>query len=166
VRYGSVINLEISRGKIKSLVKGSSLYKIEVSIDEILEQKWKAIIKQCSGEVGSLIELLQGKISSAVMKTMVDKENGLFPLPKEIKFQCNCYDSANMCKHVAATLYGVGARFDTRPELLFMLRGVDHMEIVKSINISDKILKKTKSKTIGDQDLSSLFGIDIDDKGG
>ena len=69
-----------------------------------------------------------------------------------------------MCKHVAATLYGVGARFDVKPELLFMLRGVDHMDIIKSIDINDKIQKTTQAKTIDNQDLSSLFGIDIDEK--
>jgi uncharacterized Zn finger protein len=29
-----------------------------------------------------------------------------------------------MCKHVAAVLYGIGARIDERPELLFLLRSV------------------------------------------
>jgi uncharacterized Zn finger protein len=164
VRYGSVVNLEINQGQVKALVSGSSLYTVDVSIINIEQQKWQSIIKQCSGEVGSLIELLQGKISSLVMNTMIDQKNGLFPLPNEIKFKCSCLDSAYMCKHVAATLYGVGARFDVRPELLFMLRGVDHMDIIKAVDINDKIKKVTKTKTIETQDLSSLFGIDIDEK--
>jgi uncharacterized Zn finger protein len=164
VRYGSVVNLDINQGQVKALVSGSSLYTVDVSIINIEQQKWQSIIKQCSGEVGSLIELLQGKISSLVMNTMIDQKNGLFPLPNEIKFKCSCLDSAYMCKHVAATLYGVGARFDVRPELLFMLRGVDHMDIIKAVDINDKIKKVTKTKTIETQDLSSLFGIDIDEK--
>ena len=99
------------------------------------------------------------------MNTMIDQSNGLFPLPNEIKFQCSCDDSAYMCKHVAATLYGVGARFDERPELLFMLRGVDHTDIIKNVDINSKIRVDSKATTIVTQDLSSLFGIDIDEKG-
>ena len=162
VRYGSVVNLDINQGKIQAFVNGASLYTVDISIINIEQQKWQAIIKQCFGEVGSLIELLQGKISSVVMNTMIDQKNGLFPSPNEIKFTCSCYDSAYMCKHVAATLYGVGARFDVKPELLFILRGVDHMDIIKNIDISDKVQKTTQAKTIDTQDLSSLFGIDID----
>ncbi|MCT4635301.1 MAG: SWIM zinc finger family protein [Rickettsiales bacterium] len=69
---------------------------------------------------------------------MIDHKNGLFPLPDQIKFQCSCYDSAYMCKHVGATLYRVGGRFDERPELLFMLRGVDHMDVIRSVDINGK----------------------------
>jgi uncharacterized Zn finger protein len=34
-----------------------------------------------------------------------------------------------MCKHVAATLYGVGARLDAEPELFFRLRRVDQLDL-------------------------------------
>ncbi len=162
VRYGSVVNLDIKPGQIQAFVNGSSLYIVDISIMNIEQQKWQAIIKQCSGEVGSLIELLQGKISSVVMNTMIDQKNGLFPLPNEIKFKCSCYDSAYMCKHIAATLYGIGARFDERPELLFMLRGVDYMDIIKNVDLNNKIQRATKVKTMEDKELESLFDIEID----
>src|SRR6202034_2630588 len=86
--------------------------------------------ERCSGKIGSLLELLQGRLSTNVMTVVTDRHEGLFPQPSEIKLDCSCPDWAVMCKHVAAVLYGVGARLDTKPELLFILRGVDHEELI------------------------------------
>ncbi|WP_459213534.1 SWIM zinc finger family protein, partial [Paraburkholderia aspalathi] len=79
-----------------------------------------------------MVELLQGKLSAAVMGHICKPGTGLFPAPKDIKFGCDCMDWASMCKHVAAVLYGVGARLDQQPELLFKLRGVDPADLVNS----------------------------------
>ena len=59
------------------------------------------------------------------MERVCLRDKGLFPSPKDIKLSCSCPDWADMCKHVAAVLYGVGARLDASPELLFTLRGLD-----------------------------------------
>jgi uncharacterized Zn finger protein len=161
-RHGSVINLVASKGKVEALVQGSELYNVSIHITKVDNEKWQAILKKCSGEIASIIELLQGKLSSAVMATITDKQNGLFPLPKEISLKCSCPDWAGMCKHIAAALYGVGTRLDLEPELLFTLRNVDHMELLQSATISTKTIGSAKSKTLEDQDLSALFGIDFD----
>ena len=101
-------------------------------IDTLPAKKWTAIKERCAGQVGSLLELLQGKLSDHVMEVVTDREDGLFPLPREISLKCDCPDWAVMCKHVAAVLYGVGARLDQRPELLFQLRGVDHEDLISA----------------------------------
>jgi uncharacterized Zn finger protein len=64
------------------------------------------------------------------MERVCREGDGLFPAPGEIKMSCSCPDWAGMCKHVAATLYGAGARLDAAPELLFTLRGVDRAELI------------------------------------
>ena len=87
--------------------------------------------EQSAGKIGTLVELLQGKLSKAVMELVTDREQGLFPKPKEIKMRCSCPDGAGMCKHLAAVMYGVGNRLDSSPELLFVLRGVDHLELIE-----------------------------------
>ena len=56
--------------------------------------------------------------------------DGLFPTPQEISLGCSCPDGARMCKHVAAVLYGVGARLDHQPELLFTLRAVEPAQLL------------------------------------
>src|SRR5687767_1299310 len=122
VRNGSVLDLQIEPGRISALVSGSSLYKIEIGITTLVKSSWQGIKRECAGKIGSLIELLQGKLSQGVMGIITRRPGGMFPAPKEISLTCSCPDWAGMCKHIAAVLYGVGARLDHEPELLFTLR--------------------------------------------
>ena len=161
VRNGFVVHLNVDEGQIEALVQGSSLYKVKIDIKTLDPQKWAFILKNCSGQIDSVIELLQGKFSSGVMKIIVDQQNGLFPSPKEISLDCSCPYWADMCKHVAAVLYGVGSRLDREPELLFKLRKVDHMELINKAGIKTPATRSAKSKIIKDSDLSEIFGIDI-----
>ena len=163
VRNGSVIDLQICKGEINALVNGSSLYKVNISIAALTSNKWKKIVNECSGQINSLIELLMGKLSKGVMEIIVHPQKGLFPYPKEMEFSCSCADWADMCKHVAAVLYGVGARFDEEPEALFNLRKVDHSELLATTGAKSlvKISRHEKSE-IPEEDLSVLFGIDIE----
>ncbi len=119
VRNGSVCHLEILRGRVNAKVQGSSMYTVAVDISPLPGPSWKAIKKRCTGRISSLLDLLQGRLSAGVMEVVTDRDAGLFPSPREIRMQCSCPDWATMCKHVAAVLYGVGARLDAQPELLF-----------------------------------------------
>ena len=130
VRNGSVCHLAIAKGKIEAKVSGSEIYNLRIQIKTLPAKKWKAVKRRCAGQIGSLLELLQGNLSDHVMEVVTDRKEGLFPLPGEISFDCDCPDWAVMCKHVAAVLYGVGARLDEKPELLFTLRGVNHEELI------------------------------------
>lgn len=166
VRNGSVLDLNIEKGVINALVSGSSVYKIKISITPIHEKKWCGLIKECAGKIDSLIELLQGKFSKSVMEIITHQQKGLFPNPDEINFTCSCPDYADMCKHVAAALYGIGARLDEKPEQLFVLRHVDHGDLINVAETAGKLTApKTKAgkKTLATTDLSSLFGIEIQD---
>ncbi|MBN1919529.1 MAG: helix-turn-helix domain-containing protein [Verrucomicrobia bacterium] len=163
VRNGSVCHLDIAKGKVNAMVAGSSLYEVKVAIKTLPSTRWKDMKTRCAGQIGSLLELLQGRLSDNVMKVVTDRDKGLFPLPGEISLECSCPDWAVMCKHVAAVLYGVGARLDEKPELLFLLRGVDHEEL-----ISDEIGLATATaqtgsgrKRIADEALADVFGIEI-----
>ncbi len=163
VRNGSVIHLKIEEGKVTAFVQGTDLYKIAVEIKSLDTKKWEVISERCSGEVGSVIELMQGKLSDEVMKTITDRHQGLFPKPEEISLKCSCPDSAYLCKHLAAVMYGVGSRLDNEPELLFKLRNVDHMELISNATIKTSGKGVEKSKSLEGQDLSSLFNIELDD---
>ncbi len=160
VRNGSVCHLKIEKGSITAFVTGSSLYEIEVKISPLSRSRWKTIKKNCEGQVGSLLELLQGKISKQVMEIVTDPNKGIFPSPKEIRLNCSCPDWANMCKHVAAVLYGIGARFDQQPELLFLLRGVNHNDLINE-NIQIPQRKSRRRQLKGD--LSDVFGIELNE---
>jgi uncharacterized Zn finger protein len=163
VRNGSVVDLQIGPREIKAMVSGSSLYHVTVSIGAVVKAQWQSICKDCAGGIDSLVELLQGRFSKGVMERICRQNNGLFPRPSDIRFSCSCPDYASMCKHVAAVLYGVGARLDEQPELLFRLRAVNENELVAHI---DQALPMSKSgpaagKVLDADDLSSMFGLDM-----
>lgn len=163
VRNGSVCHLEIREGEILAMVNGSDMYTVRIAITKLPPAKWADLKSRCTGQVGSLLELLQGRLSAEVMALVAHQTEGLFPLPKEMKLDCSCPDWATMCKHVAAVLYGVGHRLDTDPGLLFTLRGVDTQELITApIRLMDG--EESRSDTLADEDLADLFGIEVDMK--
>jgi uncharacterized Zn finger protein len=162
LRNGSVVDLKIDKGKIVARVAGSELYRIKIEVAPVKPVRWKAICRDCAGTVGSLIELLQGRLAKSVMERVCSKGDGLFPAPEEIKLSCSCPDWADMCKHVAAALYGVGARLDEKPELLFVLRNVDQQELLAGAG-QDLAFTQAKpgAKVIDDGDVAALFDLEM-----
>jgi uncharacterized Zn finger protein len=166
VRNGSVCHLEIHSSHIKAIVSGSLLYNVSITITPLMKKKWDAIKRSCTGQIGSLIDLLRGKLDRGVMEVVSHRKEGLFPLPGEMKFDCDCPDWAGMCKHVAAVLYGVGARLDHSPEMLFLLRGVNHEELVDvSAAVTDVTKAGTSRRRIAATGIADVFGIDLAEPG-
>jgi uncharacterized Zn finger protein len=156
VRNGSVCHLSIGPGLIEAKVSGSSLYEVKISISPLAEPLWDQIKARCAGQIASLLELLEGRLSAQVLKVVTDRRSGLFPQPAEIKLRCSCPDWASMCKHVAAVLYGVGNRLDSQPDLLFQLRQVDPMELFTRLAAGP-----ATERVLADDHLSEIFGIDL-----
>src|SRR5258706_13719296 len=163
VRNGSVVDLQVGPGSVTALVSGSTMYDVKVTVGPVSRARWSAICKDCSGAIDSLVELLQGRFSKGVMTRLCEEKTGLFPSPKEILFTCSCPDWASMCKHVAAVLYGIGARLDHQPELLFTLRQVDQQDLIAKAgsDLSKKRKGPTSAKVLASDDLSAMFGIDV-----
>jgi uncharacterized Zn finger protein len=164
VRNGSVIDLQIAPGGVKALVSGSDIYSVAVEVAPVTKRRWKSICKDCTGAIDSLVELLQGRFSKGVMERICRQKTGLFPSPCEIKLSCSCPDWAEMCKHVAAVLYGIGARLDQQPELLFRLNQVDENELIA--NAGDVLPLANREPGAarvlhGREDLSELFALDM-----
>lgn len=168
VRNGSVIDLRIGPGAIDALVSGSSIYTVRVQIEALPQRQWRALAAECSGHIGSLLDLLQGRFSTPVMQLLARAEDGLFPVPRQIAFSCSCPDWAAMCKHVAAALYGVGSRFDTEPQLFFTLRQVDAEDLLGAAAAAEGLASATAAKedeALAGADLAGIFGIDLDLEG-
>jgi uncharacterized Zn finger protein len=163
VRNGSVVDLQIARGEVEARVSGSSLYTVQVKVAAVPRARWTALCRSCAGGIDSLVELLQGRLSKGVMERICAEKTGLFPAPAEIQLACSCPDWATMCKHVAAVLYGIGARLDEKPELLFALRKVDHQELVVNAGKTLPLAKQgpAPDKVLSDDGLSELFGLDL-----
>jgi uncharacterized Zn finger protein len=160
---GLVVDLQIAKGKIDAKVSGSELYEVTITIAPVAAKRWRAICRDCSGAIDSLVELLQGRLAKGVMDRVCRDGDGLFPTPDEIKLSCSCPDWADMCKHVAATLYGVGARLDEAPRLLFVLRGVDEGELLAGVGQESMLPKSAPdADTVLDAgDVAALFGLDM-----
>ena len=165
VRNGSVVDLQIAPGDVRAWVSGSTLYEVRVLVAPVPKSRWTALCTDCAGGIDSLVELLQGRLSKGVMERICQQKTGLFPSPGEIELSCTCPDWATMCKHVAAVLYGIGARLDERPELLFALRKVDEKDLIakagKDLPLSGKAPRA--GKILASKGLSEIFGSDIAD---
>ncbi len=165
VRNGSVIHLQLTAGVVHALVMGSSLYKVNVTVRPVQPAQWKSICQAAAGSIASLVEILQGKLSTAIMQRICEPGKGLMPTPKEISFDCSCPDWAGMCKHVAAVLYGVGARLDQQPELLFTLRHVDAKDLIQVADggLNTVLARKVPkaAKVLDDSLLADVFGLEM-----
>ena len=168
VRHGSVLDLQIVSGEVSALVQGSDSdpYSVIIKIKGINKNNWSKIKCACENKLDSLQELLIGKFPKSLDEVFTTKDEGLFPTPKDINFDCSCPDWASMCKHVAATLYGIGARLDEDPNLFFTLRKAKVNDLITKVvkEKTDKLIKRSEkksSRTISDLNLSSVFGIEL-----
>ncbi|MCP4499288.1 MAG: hypothetical protein GY822_04895 [Deltaproteobacteria bacterium] len=160
VRQGAVIDLVIERGHITAKVAGSSVYYIDLQIEPLDKELWANLQKRLSGRISTLLELIAGTFSKEIMSEVCQVDLGLFPGMDDVKMDCSCPDYAEPCKHIAAALYGIGARLDERPELLFTLRGVDPTELF-NVKLSQNFANGRRRR-LSEEVLSEVFGVDID----
>lgn len=162
-RNGSVIDLQIAPGEVTAIVSGSDVYKVVVKVAAVPKARWASVCADCAGAIDSLVELLQGRFSRGVMERICQQEAGLFPAPAEIEFSCSCPDWASMCKHVAAVLYGVGARLDEQPELLFKLRKVDEKDLIARAGEDLPLSRQgpAEGRVLASTGLAELFGLEM-----
>ncbi len=158
----AVVDLRIEAGAIQARLMGTELYHIDITIDPLPAKAWSKFKKDTAGQISSAIALLKGELPGDVLKRIVDLESGLFPSPKEITMYCDCPDSARMCKHIAASMYGVGHRLDTQPALLFKLRGVDSAELLQqAISVGSGGKSGSTKPKVSDKHLEDIFGVKI-----
>jgi uncharacterized Zn finger protein len=161
LRQGKVYNLAIEAGTISAVVAGSELYETSIHIQPLPPPRWQSLVKAGAGQVGSMLDLLAGKLGDDLMGLLICPDQGLFPEPKEIRFDCSCPDYVDMCKHVSAVLYGVGVKLDAQPELLFTLRQVNQAELLSDASATALTDLSSGPAELAGTDLSALFGIDL-----
>jgi len=166
VRNGLVVDLEVTKGQVRALVSGTDLYEVVIEIAPLPEPRWKAVRRHCGGQIGTLVELLGGRFSSAVMEVLSHRETGLFPAKGEMALRCSCPDGEWVCKHVAAVVYGVGARLDHAPELLFTLRGVDGADLIAEAGkVGQGAAAQPGASGLAAGQLEDIFGIELEGDG-
>lgn len=162
LRHGAVLDLQVEPGEVTALVAGSSgrPYRIRIAIEPLDRTRWENLKKRCAGKIGSLLALAQGKLPPELLRDFCDRKIGLFPSPAEIRCKCSCPDWAELCKHLAAVLYGIGVRLDEEPRLFFTLRGVDEAELVGAEALES--LTEGVAAEIAPEELSAIFGVEFD----
>lgn len=166
VRCNMVLDLKITKGTVEAIVMGSGTkpYEVLIKIDTLKKEKWENIIKECNNSIQSMEQLMEGKFPKELEVLFTQREFGLFPSPDEIRFACSCPDWADMCKHVAAVLYGIGSRLDIDPLLFFELRDIDSQVLIKK-SIETKLENmlmnagKKSNREISEEDVFDLFGL-------
>ncbi len=166
VRKDTVIHLEIEPGVIAALVAGSARepYEVSITINPLKPRTRQQLIKKCRTAIKDLPPLLSGAFPAELEKAFLARGDGLFPSPSEIRFDCSCPDWADMCKHVAAVLYGTAVRLDQNPDLFFKLRGLDITDFIGTVIEKEKkdLLSKSNVKSkriIPAKDATDLFGL-------
>ena len=165
VRTGAVIDLKIQKGKILARVQGTrkTPYKVEIRISPLSEEKCQSIIARCGRKLENLEALLDGNFPEE-MQELFQGKDGLFPAPREISFSCSCPDWALLCKHVAAALYGVGARLDENPLLFFELRGIEVGRFI-DVTLANRVeamlanVDKPSSRMMDEEEIVGMFGV-------
>ena len=150
-------------GRVEAYVAGSELYRVTIGMAPLAKARWRRIVSRCTGRIGSLVGLLRGELSAEVLGVLTHAREGLFPEPRELALDCSCPDAAEVCKHVAAVLYGVAIRLDARPELFFDLRQVDQAELIGSATAG--VVGRPRpaaGKRIAASRLSAVFGIELE----
>ena len=165
LRNGSVLDLVITAGRVTAFVAGSELYQVSITLGPLAKTRWRGVIARCTGRIGSLVGLLRGELSDDVLSVLTDARDGLFPQPRELTLDCSCPDWTDVCKHVAAVLYGVGIRLDAKPELFFLLRQVDQTALLTSATAGAVSRHRpVAGKRIAEDRLSAVFGIELEDR--
>src|SRR5882762_11234333 len=164
LRNSSVLDLAIAGGRVEAYVAGGELYRVTIGIAQLAKSRWRRVVDRCTGRIGSLVGLLRGELSDDVLAVLTHAKDGLFPEPREMTLDCSCPDAAEVCKHIAAVLYGVGIRLDARPELFFVLRQVDQAALLSSATAG--VVSRARpaaGRRIADDRLSAVFGIELEE---
>ena len=166
VLHGAVVDLVLEPGHALAKVQGSSLYKVEICFDPLDSKKEKELSSACSAQIQNIEELLSGSFPER-LKEQFFARDALFPAPRQIHFSCSCPDWASMCKHVAAVMYGIGARLDEEPIRFFDLRGIQVDDFIARAVESkvESMLKNAackSSRILSYDHLEGLFGLDIE----
>ncbi|MDR2055742.1 MAG: hypothetical protein LBQ10_07740 [Desulfovibrio sp.] len=163
-KNGLILDLRISEGEVAAKVSGSNIYNVKIKIEKLADRHWQGIAAACAKRVENIGALVEGAFPQELADVFMKQGGGLFPSPKEIHMSCNCPDFAMLCKHIAAVLYGVGARLDSDPLLFFKLRGVDPGELIKK-SVEEKMRNllanagRKSGRAIADKDVARLFGV-------
>lgn len=163
LRQGRVHDLTIHPGEVRAIVADQTLHTTRLHIRPLEAETWNRLQQAAAASGPSLLDLLSGRLGEDLLRLLCDPETGLFPRADEIRFDCDCTDDAEPCKHAAAVFYAVGLELDARPEALFLLRGADPTVLLAEAAREAGASLQAAANDLAANNLGALFGIDLDD---
>ena len=155
LRHGCVLDLRIAPGCIRARVSAQEIYDVHLRLEPLSEDQLERLTGACSGHIDSLVSLLEGKTSPALLQSLCEPETGLLPAPQHWRMSCTCPDWVEPCPHAAAAIYAAGVLIDREPTLLFTLRSLDPAALIS-------LPAAPPPAALDATALSSAFGIEID----
>ncbi len=135
-REGQVLSIEETKDGITALVQGSRSrpYKVTMHLTPLSQRQWNKVLDVLSDQAIFAAQLLAGEMPANIEEAFAAAGVSLFPQSSyDLTTECTCPDKANPCKHVAATHYILGERFDEDPFLLFRMRGRTQEQILMAL---------------------------------
>jgi len=135
-RKGQVLSIEETKDGIAARVQGSqrSPYKIKIQIAPLSDAQWDKVIDALAEQAIFTAQLLAGEMPQEIEQAFEAAKVSLFPSRRaDLKTDCSCPDYSNPCKHIAATHYILGERFDEDPFLIFRLRGRTQEQVLAAL---------------------------------
>jgi uncharacterized Zn finger protein len=135
-RKGQVLSIEETKDGIAARVQGSrrTPYRISIQVAPLTDAQWEKVVDALAEQAIFTAQLLAGEMPQDIEQAFSAAGVSLFPAKRgDMKTACSCPDYANPCKHVAATHYILGERFDEDPFLLFRLRGRTQEQILQAL---------------------------------
>ena len=135
-RKGQVLSIEETKDGIAARVQGSrkTPYKVNIQIKSLTDAEWDKVFDAMAEQAIFTAQLLAGEMPQDIEQAFEAAKVSLFPAKRgDLKTDCSCPDYANPCKHVAATHYILGERFDEDPFLIFRLRGRTQEQVMQAL---------------------------------
>ena len=135
-RKGQVLSIEEIKSGITARVQGSrkTPYKISIQIASLTDTEWEKVFDALAEQAIFTAQLLAGEMPQNIEQAFETAKVSLFPTRRnDLQTDCSCPDYANPCKHIAATHYILGERFDEDPFLIFRLRGRTQEQVMEAL---------------------------------
>ena len=135
-RIGQIVSLEEIKGGVLARVQGSrpKPYRVTIQLTPFNPKQWEKVFDLLAEKSIYMAKLLVGEMPHDI-ETVFNKAGvSLFPEHAvDLQMKCTCPDKITPCKHVAATHYILGDRFDEDPFLIFRMRGRSQEQILEAL---------------------------------
>jgi uncharacterized Zn finger protein len=135
-RMGQIVSLEEIKGGMLARVQGSrpKPYRVTIQLTPFNNKQWEKVFDLLSEKSIYMAKLLVGEMPQDIETVFNQAGVSLFPEHSiDLQMRCTCPDKITPCKHVAATHYILGDRFDEDPFLIFRMRGRSQDQILEAL---------------------------------